>query len=291
VERAYFSVLYGFSLFLCPNINNGGIFMDRKEFINSIREGAVKGGKDYGIIPSLTIAQAILESGWGTSQLSIRAKNLFGIKAFSDWTGGRITLPTTEWYNGQMKIIEADFRAYDSFNDSIEDHNKLLGYTRYRPVRESTDYREACQKIYECGYATDPRYSEKLISIIESNRLFEFDGAYVNREASINKQECKIMKYQRLCNLLNIRDSEGVPLEEDNILGLRTMSCINKMPVLMLGSRGAAVEFLQEFVNAEPIDGDFGPITRQAVMEYQRNKNIAVDGIVGAETWRVLVTT
>lgn len=187
--------------------------MDRKEFINSIREGAIKGGKDYGIIPSLTIAQAILESGWGTSQLSKRAKNLFGIKAFSDWIGARITLPTTEWYNGQMKIVEADFRAYDSYNDSIEDHNKLLGYSRYRPVRECTEYREACQKIYECGYATDPRYSEKLISIIESNRLFEFDGVFTSNEGAVNKQKDKIMKFQRLCNLLNIRDNEGMPLE------------------------------------------------------------------------------
>lgn len=68
------------------------------------------------------------------------------------------------------------------------------------------------------------------------------------------------------------------------------MSCINKMPVLMIGGRGAAVEFLQEFVDAKPIDGDFGTITRQAVMEYQRYKNIAVDGIAGTETWRVLIT-
>jgi peptidoglycan hydrolase-like protein with peptidoglycan-binding domain len=267
------------------------MFMERKEFINSIREGALKGGKDYGIIPSLTIAQAILESGWGTSQLSKRAKNLFGIKAFSDWTGGRITLPTMEWYKGQIKIINADFRSYDSFNASIEDHNKLLSYSRYRPVRESTDYKEACQKIFECGYATDPRYAEKLISIIESYRLFDFDGGFENRESAVDKQESKIIKFQRLCNLLNIRDSEGRTLEEDNILGSRTMSCLNKMPVIMIGSKGASVEFLQEYVDAEPVDGDFGPITRQAVMEYQRNKNITVDGIVGAETWRVLVTT
>jgi flagellum-specific peptidoglycan hydrolase FlgJ len=211
------------------------MFMERKEFINSIKEGAVKGGKDYGIIPSLTIAQAILESGWGTSQLSKRAKNLFGIKAFSDWTGHRIALHTSEWYKGQMKIVAADFRAYDSFNESIKDHNKLLSYSRYRPVRESTDYKEACQRTYECGYATDPRYAEKLTSIIESYRLFDFDGGFESREAT--------------------------------------------------------VEFLQELVNAEPVDGNFGPITRQAVMEYQRNKNIAVDGIVGEETWRILITT
>jgi lysozyme len=100
--------------------------MDRKEFINSIKEGALKGYEEYRILPSLTIAQAILESGWGSSGLAIKARNLFGIKAFSNWRGERITLPTTEWYNDKQQIIDADFRAYDSFNDSIEDHNKLL---------------------------------------------------------------------------------------------------------------------------------------------------------------------
>ena len=265
--------------------------MERMEFINSIRDGALKGGRDYGIIPSLTIAQAILESGWGTSQLSKRAKNLFGIKAFSDWTGVRITLPTTEWYKGQMKIVEADFRAYDSFNESIEDHNKLLGYSRYRPVRECADYKEACQKIYECGYATDPRYPEKLISIIESNRLFEFDGIGKIIEPSLGLSVNKIRKFQQLCNVLGIRDIEDRPLQEDNIHGERTRSYIEKMPLLTLGSQGAAVEFLQEVINAEPVDGDFGPITRQCVIKYQRDNNITVDGIVGIQTWTYIVTT
>jgi hypothetical protein len=82
--------------------------MDKRDFINSIKEGALKGYEAYGIIPSLTIAQAILESGWGSSQLSVRAKNLFGIKAFSNWRGGKITLPTTEWYGDKKQIINRD---------------------------------------------------------------------------------------------------------------------------------------------------------------------------------------
>lgn len=264
--------------------------MDRREFINSIKDGALKGRTDYGIIPSLTMAQAILESGWGTSQLSIKANNLFGIKAFSDWTGQTINLPTTEWYDGQMKIVNAEFRAYDSFNESIEDHNKLLSYQRYIPLKECTGYKDACQKIYECGYATDPRYSEKLINIIESNRLFEFDEGFDSREEKASNLDYKIMKFQHLCNILGIRDNEGRPLEEDNILGLRTTSCISKMPVLQIGAIGAAVEFIQEFVNAEPVDGDFGPITKQRVIEYQTYKNITVDGVVGTETWTDLIT-
>jgi flagellum-specific peptidoglycan hydrolase FlgJ len=81
--------------------------MKRKEFINSVKEGALKGYADYKILPSLTIAQVILESSWGSSQLSVRAKNLFGIKAFSNWRGDKITLPTTEWYGDKKTVMSS----------------------------------------------------------------------------------------------------------------------------------------------------------------------------------------
>lgn len=264
--------------------------MTREEFINSIKEGALRGYEEYGVLPSLTIAQAALESGWGTSQLSQRANNLFGIKAFSDWTGKRISLPTTEWYGGEMKLINADFRVYESLSDSIEDHSMLLSYNRYKPVRECTGYKEACKRIYECGYATDPRYPEKLISIIEKHGLFTLDEGCGTQEAAVIGFDNKVWKFQHLCNLLNIRDNDGMPLEEDNILGEKTKSCIVKMPVLMLGAKGAAVEFVQEIMNIEPIDGDFGPFTERCVMEYQRDHSISIDGVVGKETWTTLLT-
>jgi peptidoglycan hydrolase-like protein with peptidoglycan-binding domain len=242
-------------------------------------------------LPSLTIAQAILESGWGSSQLSVRAKNLFGIKAFSNWRRDKITLPTTEWYGDNKQVINADFRAYDSFNESIEDHSKLLASERYKPVRECSDYKEACRKIYECGYATDPGYTEKLIRIIEENKLYEVDNSEALPEASAGSKEDKILKFQKLCNNLGIRDYEGKTLAQDNKLGPRARSCTGKMPVLREGSNGEAVRFVQEIVKAVPVDGRFGPKTKKCVMEYQRNKNIDVDGIVGAQTWTAIVTT
>jgi peptidoglycan hydrolase-like protein with peptidoglycan-binding domain len=263
--------------------------MDKIEFINSIKEGALRGYEYYSILPSLTIAQAILESGWGSSQLAQRAKNLFGIKAFSNWRGDKITLPTTEWYNDEKQIINADFRAYSSLNESIEDHNKLLLNDRYKPVRECSDYREACRKIYECGYATDSEYPEKLIQIIEENNLYEFDSVLSEVAGSI--EDGKILKFQQLCNRLGIKDYDGNSLVEDNILGTRTKMCVAKMPTLREGSSGPAVEFVQEVVNAAPMDGLFGPITKKCVMEYQKAKDIEVDGIVGIETWTTIVTT
>lgn len=264
--------------------------MNRKEFINSVKEGVLKGYKDYRILPSLTIAQAILESAWGGSQLSVRAKNLFGIKAFSNWRGDKITMQTTEFYGGRKQIVNADFRAYGSFNESIEDHSRLLASDRYKPVGKCSAYKEACRKVYECGYATDPGYPEKLIRIIEENKLYEFDNARTMPEVSVSSGEDKILKFQKLCNRLGIRDYEGKKLSEDNKLGPRTRSCTGKMPVLKEGSKGEAVKFVQEIVKAVPVDGSFGPITKKCVMEYQKSKNIKTDGIVGPETWAAIVT-
>lgn len=263
--------------------------MHKKEFINSIKEGALKGQQEYSILPSLTIAQAILESGWGSSSLAVKAKNLFGVKAFSNWKGEKITLPTTEWYNGQIVVVQADFRVYNSFNASIEDHNKLLSNSRYKAVRLSRDYKTACLEIYNCGYATDSRYPEKLISIIEGNRLYEYDAVDVVKVPISDQKTQKIRKFQHLCNVLGVKDLEGYSFAEDNILGDRTISCLRKMPMLLQGSKGPAVVFVQEILGSIPVDGEFGSVTRFAVMEYQENKSLAVDGIVGRETWTELV--
>jgi hypothetical protein len=259
--------------------------MDKREFISSVRDGAVKGYGDFGILPSLTIAQAILESSWGSSKLSRNANNLFGIKASLSWKGKKVTMETTEWYGDKKQIVKAEFRAYDSLNHSIEDHNRLLSYKRYKPLGNCTDYKEACQKVYECGYATDPKYPEKLIRIIEDNRLQVFDGVKINIEAD------KIRQFQRLCNELGIKDSEGKALVEDNKLGARTKSCIARLPVLKAGSKGKAVEFVQQIINAIPVDGSFGPVTKKRVMEFQRDNKLKVDGVVGLQTWTALLTT
>jgi peptidoglycan hydrolase-like protein with peptidoglycan-binding domain len=264
-------------------LKKGGGQMDKIEFISSIKEGALEGFSQHKILPSLTIAQAILESAWGSSELTRKANNLFGVKASPAWTGKKITMKTAEWYRGERQLVDAEFRYYDSLGGSIEDHNILLSQSRYKSVRECEHYIEASKKIYQCGYATDPAYPEKLIKIIEENRLYEFDKMI---EAG---QQDKIRSFQKLCNELGIKDNKGKPLIEDNLLGERTLSCLKKMPVLKLGSRGKAVEFVQKSLNALPVDGVFGAVTSRNVMEYQKAKNIEVDGIVGINTWTSLI--
>ncbi|MDF2596901.1 MAG: N-acetylmuramoyl-L-alanine amidase-like protein, partial [Clostridia bacterium] len=129
-----------------------------------------------------------------------------------------------------------------------------------------------------------------LIRIIEENKLYEFDNVEVLPEVSVSSEENKILKFQKLCNSLGIRDYEGKPLEEDNKLGPRTRSCYGKMPCQVEGSEGEAVAFIQEALHVLPFDGIFGPITKKYVMEYQKAKNIQVDGIVGAETWSAILS-
>lgn len=147
--------------------------MDKIAFIQAVLPGAIDGFKKYNILPSLTIAQAILESDWGKKHIE---NNLFGMKAGVGWKGGTKVCWTHEYINGKLVKVQATFRTYPNFADSIIDHNRLLGEaSRYKRVREATNYEEACIAVKECGYATDINYSQKLIAIIEANNLVEYD--------------------------------------------------------------------------------------------------------------------
>lgn len=173
-----------------------------QNFIDKILPGVKKGYSDYNILPSLTIAQAILESNSGKSQLAIKGNNLFGIKADSRWTGKKINFPTKEFIKGKEITVNAYFRAYGSFSDSVEDHTKFLLTKRYEKVKTSKDYKEACTEIWKAGYATDPKYPGKLINIIEKYKLYKYDEegeVLVNRnkiiEAALMLQS-KNVKYK-----------------------------------------------------------------------------------------------
>lgn len=143
------------------------------EFLKKIKVGAISGQKKYGVLASLTMAQAALETGWGNASVG---NNVFGIKADASWTGPTTEAPTQEWYGGKYVTVTAGFRAYASVDASVEDHAKFLAEnSRYHNIIGCTDYRQACRNIQADGYATDPNYAEKLISIIEQNDLHQFD--------------------------------------------------------------------------------------------------------------------
>lgn len=129
------------------------------------------------ILPSVTVAQAILESGWGNSTLTKKANALFGIKAGKEWTGRVYSCRTQECYDGVHFTEEtAVFRAYDSWAESIADHGVFLcGLSRYRSIVGEKNYRMACVGLKAAGYATDPAYDAKLIRLIEAYELTRFD--------------------------------------------------------------------------------------------------------------------
>lgn len=101
-----------------------------QNFIESVAQGAINGWTKYGVLPSVTVAQAILESGWGQSGLSTSAHNLFGIKG--SYNGQYVTMQTREVYNGQSYYIYDNFRKYANNSESVEDHgNFLYSNSRY----------------------------------------------------------------------------------------------------------------------------------------------------------------
>lgn len=156
------------------SLNTAGLTAAPKAFLDSIHDGAISTWKQYGVLPSLTAAQAIIESGWGQSSLASQYHNLFGIKG--SYNGHSVTLPTREVYGGQSVIINDAFRAYDNNSQSVQDHGYfLVANSRYHNLLWKTNYRDVTYLIRADGYATDPSYTTTLNSVIERYGLTAWD--------------------------------------------------------------------------------------------------------------------
>lgn len=169
------------------------IDQNQRHFLSAIKQGAMDGAKE-GILPSITAAQAILESGWGSPELAKAPNNnLFGIKDSEDWHGEIVTVPTQEFLNGDYITVNAAFRKYATWNDSVVDHAKFFTSTEwrkdnYRKVVNETDYRIAAQELKNAGYATDPNYPGKLIRLIEAYKLYEWDAMCNNSISTVENE-------------------------------------------------------------------------------------------------------
>ncbi|WP_251545440.1 glycoside hydrolase family 73 protein [Limosilactobacillus caecicola] len=148
-------------------------------FIKAIAPEAQAMQNQYHIKASITMAQAILESNWGTSKLASQYHNLFGIKG----TGANSRLMTTKEYTkGKWVVIKDRFKVYSSWSASIKDHTQLmLNGTQYKKenyqkVIDAKNYREAAQALQDANYATDPNYASKLISVIKTYHLDKYDN-------------------------------------------------------------------------------------------------------------------
>ncbi|BAQ13633.1 mannosyl-glycoprotein endo-beta-N-acetylglucosamidase [Clostridium botulinum] len=126
----------------------------KRQFIDELIPISKELYDEYGILPSVTIGQAILESDWGRSELSKKGNNLFGIKATPSWQGKVLNMETSENYNDKIKD---NFRYYSSKEDSIKDYaNFLVKNKRYREnkVFRATEYKTQAKAIEKAGYST-----------------------------------------------------------------------------------------------------------------------------------------
>lgn len=174
------------------------VVLDEEKFVQSVVD-CLK-GKKLNILPSVTIAQAILESGWGKSELAKNAHNLFGIKAGADWKGKTYSKRTKEQKpTGEVYEIVADFRAYDSFAESIMDHDAFFVSTdwrkkNYAAVLNAKNYKDQAEALQSCGYATALDYGKQLIGLIERLGLQQYDKGvekYVTRNVNTTSDWAK----------------------------------------------------------------------------------------------------
>jgi flagellum-specific peptidoglycan hydrolase FlgJ len=146
----------------------------QRAFIGAVAPGAIAAEQRYGVPASVTIAQAIDESDWGRSLLAAKDNNLFGIKGTG--SAGSVTYQTSEYEGGRWVTIDASFRAYHNFAESIEDHAALLAtsgyYTRAMANRDSAD---AFANALTGVYATDPHYGAILIALMRTYDLYRYD--------------------------------------------------------------------------------------------------------------------
>jgi hypothetical protein len=159
---------------------------DYSNFIASIKSYAFQLYRETGILPSVSISQAVLESGGGTSSLATTNNNLFGIKGSG--SGGSVSLPTQEYANGSYYSTNGNFAAYNSVGDSFSAYGDLLTKSsRYAGVVEADNSDSALTALGKSGYATDPTYTSKLKSIVSQYNLTQLDNAAKNQSSILSR--------------------------------------------------------------------------------------------------------
>lgn len=150
------------------------------DYIDRWKDVAISEQEQHGIPASITLAQGLLESGAGSSRLATEGNNHFGIKCHKDW-------------QGETMLRDDDapnecFRVYESAHESFADHSRFLLRKRYESLflLPVDDYKGWAHGLKQCGYATDPNYANRLISIIERYSLYNYDtpqGRNVSEDA------------------------------------------------------------------------------------------------------------
>lgn len=218
----------------------------QKQFINEIAYVIQEEAKARGYqVCSPIIAQACIESAYGTSSLGYRWHNYFGMKCGSSWKGKSINLSTKEEYqSGQLTTIRDNFRVYDSMEEGVKGYFDFISSSRYANLKSATTPKEYLEFIKRDGYATSSSYVNTNMNCINRYDLERFDW--------------------------NKIDENPYP---------------EPITIMKEGRSGANVKWLQWELNRHganlKIDGLFGPQTKLSVLLFQKDHGLTQDGIVG----------
>ncbi|MWV45779.1 mannosyl-glycoprotein endo-beta-N-acetylglucosamidase [Paenibacillus sp. HJL G12] len=240
--------------------------MNRADFIAKIAPLATADQLQTGVPASLTIAQAALESSWGGSGLTAKANNLFGIKG--EGPAGSIRMLTSEYIKGTLVQIEAYFRMYHSWGESIQDHSRLIvngvaGDRRYAGALNA-DGKTAARLVAKAGYATDPQYADKLIQIMDQNNLYQYDAKSEEGEPMTKEEKAAFEALQAAV----AKQSEWMKQQDS----LQSMPC----PVWAKD----AYEFYKPFISDDKGSYDYW---RQLVIQYRHENGIRVNNAGGSK--------
>jgi len=155
-------------------------FASPEAFIETLYPAAQKVAKEMGVSPQAIVSQAALETGWGKFVIhgensqgeQENSFNFFGIKADSRWSGEKVSVTTHEYRDGQRVTEKADFRSYPSIEAGLKDYADFLQAQRYdKAMAAGTDIEQYAKELQQAGYATDPKYAQKITRIANSELM------------------------------------------------------------------------------------------------------------------------
>ena len=193
----------------------------------------------HGIPASITLAQGILESGNGLSELAAKSNNHFGIKCHGDWTGARV-------HHDDDRRGEC-FRAYDDASQSFTDHSEFLKRDRYAELfeLEPTDYTRWAKGLKKCGYATNPKYAQLLIDLIERYDLTEYDQAGLKLQAEREAFAAGVARTEDARNEIAAGDVTN-PAKSATLMGQRSIQLSENYIHYMIAEPGDTYESLAQ---------------------------------------------
>ena len=205
LNRTIFSIFLGI-FYLLLSSNSKAQYTDTNiyTYIDQYKEIAVQKMKEFKIPASITLAQGIFESACGTSKLATEGNNHFGIKCHKNWEGMTILIDDDE--------LQECFRKYDKVEDSYSDHSLFLTTRdRYKNLfkLDIMDYKAWARGLKEAGYATNPEYANRLISLIERFNINRWDSLYlqtdlvISPEKEVDKKEEIIVQQKHLSRPIN----------------------------------------------------------------------------------------